>query len=161
MPVAQTICVKCPDGGDRRYPQGVPRPSPVTDRVQTLILGGDRHAWSLEELHDAVREDVPTAVFSSIFRAVADLERRELVRRVDVGDGRVRYEAGGVHHEHIRCTSCGSVEEVPGCVVEEATVSVQRQTRFVVTGHQVVFSGLCPACAPRSRGRRRAAPEPA
>jgi Fe2+ or Zn2+ uptake regulation protein len=140
----------------------VPRPSPVTDCVQALILGGDRHAWSLEELHDAVREDVPTAVFSSIFRAVADLERRELVRRVDVGDGRVRYEAGGGHHEHIRCTSCGSVEEVPGCVVEEATVSVQRQTRFVVTGHQVVFSGLCPACAPTGRARRRrAAPEPA
>jgi Fe2+ or Zn2+ uptake regulation protein len=134
----------------------VPRPSPVTDRVRALILTGDIHTWSLDELHVAVREDIPTAVFSSIFRAVQDLERRNIVRRVDLGDGKVRYEARSSHHEHIKCTSCGSVAEVPGCVVEEATTTVQRRTRFVVTGHQVVFSGLCPKCVPRTpSGRRR------
>ncbi|HKF75936.1 MAG TPA: transcriptional repressor [Candidatus Dormibacteraeota bacterium] len=135
----------------------VPRPSPVTDRVRTLILSGSRHAWSLDELHETVRSDLPTAVFSTIFRAVLELERRGLVRRVDVGDSRVRYESAGVHHEHIKCTSCGSVEEVPGCVVEEATAGVQRRTRYMITGHQVIFTGLCPRCAPRTTSRRRRA----
>ena len=128
--------------------RAVPRPSPVTDRVRALLLAGERHAWSLDELHEGVREEIPGAVFSSIFRAVTDLERRGVVRRVDLGDGRPRYEGTGSHHEHIRCTSCGSVAEVPGCVIGEVTASVQRQTNYVVTGHEVVFSGLCPNCVP-------------
>jgi Fe2+ or Zn2+ uptake regulation protein len=137
----------------------VPRPSPVTDRVRALILGGDRHAWSLDELHERVREAIPSAVFSSIFRAVADLERRGVVRRVDLGDGRPRYEASSSHHEHIRCTSCGSIAEVPGCVIGEVSASVQRRTHYVVTGHEVVFSGLCPKCVPRTPSGRRRLPE--
>jgi Fe2+ or Zn2+ uptake regulation protein len=135
----------------------VPRPSPVTDRVRALVLAGDRHTWSLDELHDAVREEIPTAVYSSVFRAVLDLERRGTVRRVDLGDGKVRYEPEGTHHEHVKCTACGTVAEVPGCVVEEATAAVQRQTRYVITGHRVVFTGLCPSCVPRPTAGRRPA----
>jgi Fe2+ or Zn2+ uptake regulation protein len=138
----------------------VARPSPVTDRVRALILSGERHAWSLEDLHEAARAELPTAVFSTIFRAVEVLERQGVVRRVDLGDGRVRYESAGTHHEHIKCTSCGTVEEVPGCVVEEATAGVQRRTRYVVTGHQVVFTGLCPRCVPRTPSGRRRTPAP-
>jgi Fur family ferric uptake transcriptional regulator len=131
----------------------------VTDRVRALVLAGERHAWSLDELHEAVRGEIPTAVYSSVFRAVLDLERRGTVRRVDLGDGKVRYEPEGTHHEHVKCTACGTVAEVPGCVVEEATAAVQRQTSFVITGHRVVFTGLCPRCVPRiPAGRRRHAP---
>ena len=103
-----------------------------------------------------MREEIPSAVFSSIFRAIADLERRGVVRRVDIGDSKPRYEGRSGHHEHIRCTSCGSVAEVPGCVIGEVAASVQRRTRYVVTGHEVLFSGLCPKCVPRTpSGRRR------
>jgi Fe2+ or Zn2+ uptake regulation protein len=120
----------------------------VTDAVRSLIQQPDRHGWSLDELLAAVRQDIRSANFATIFRAIATLERQGSVNRVDLGDGKARYEMRQEHHEHIRCTGCGNVAEVPGCVVEEATSGVQASTGYVVTNHQVVFSGLCPACAP-------------
>ena len=42
---------------------------------------------------------------------------------------------------------CGVVGEVPGCAVRGIVPQVQEATGFVVTGHQVLFSGVCPRCA--------------
>jgi Fur family ferric uptake transcriptional regulator len=135
----------------------VPRPSPVTDAIKALIAGEDRHAWALDDLHQAVRERVPSADFSTVFRAMQALERSGIVDQVDLGDGRARYETRREHHEHIRCTACGTVAEVPGCVVEDAVAQVQRRTGYQVSSHQVVFTGVCRPCRAAARRERMAA----
>jgi Fe2+ or Zn2+ uptake regulation protein len=124
----------------------MPRPSPVTDAVRSLLDHPRHRAWSLDELQDAVKVEIPTVNYSTILRAVWTLEKRSEVERVDLGDGKARYEARRAHHEHVRCTGCGAVAEVPGCVVDEAAVAVEAGTGYVVQSHQVVFAGLCPNC---------------
>lgn len=69
------------------------------------------------------------------------------MRRLDLGDGKSRYEANESHHEHVSCISCGRVAEVPGCLIESATEVVEAETGFRVAGHSLVFSGLCSACS--------------
>jgi Fur family transcriptional regulator, ferric uptake regulator len=128
----------------------MPRPSPVTDVVKSLFVGHVRHAWSLDELHEAAREALGGADYSTVFRAVSAMEREGSIRRVDLGDGKAHYEVGDDHHEHVRCESCGRVAEVPGCVLEDASAGVQSRTGFKVTSHHLVFTGLCPSCAPPS-----------
>jgi Fur family ferric uptake transcriptional regulator len=135
----------------------VPRPSPVTDAVKAVIAAEDRHAWALDELLEAVRRQIPTADFSTVFRAMQTLERGGLVEQVDLGDGKARYETHRDHHEHIRCTVCGSVAEVPGCLVEDAVAQIQRRTGYVVKSHQVVFAGVCRPCRAAARRERSAA----
>jgi Fe2+ or Zn2+ uptake regulation protein len=54
----------------------------------------------------------------------------------------------------VRCTSCGRVDEVPGCVLEQATATVQLQTGFRISDHQLVFSGTCPECRTASASGR-------
>ena len=123
------------------------RPSPVRDAVAELVAGSGQHDWSMEDLQGALRERGLAADFSTVFRAVGRLEADGAIRRVELGDGKARYEAAGPHHEHVRCERCGLVGAVPGCVVDAALPRVQELTGFVVTGHQLLFSGLCPACA--------------
>lgn len=125
----------------------MPRPSPVSDAVRRLVEGGQRHVWSLDELLAGVRPSVDGASFSAVLRAVWALERAGLVERVGMGDGKARYEVRRAHHEHVRCTACGQVAEVPGCVLEEASSAVQASTGYQVRGHQVIFEGLCPLCS--------------
>lgn len=122
----------------------------MTDEVRRLFAAGERHAWSLDELHQAARTSLGAADYSSVFRAVALLEREGGLEKIDLGDGRVRYELRDRHHEHIRCDKCGRVEEVAGCVLDEAAAEVEKRTGFTVTSHRVVFAGLCEACAGRS-----------
>ena len=116
--------------------------------MRSLIEDAGHRTWSLDELLSAVREDIPSANYSTILRAVLTLEKKSLVERYEIGDGKARYEARGAHHEHVRCTSCGAIAEVPGCVVDEATVAVEAGTGYQVKSHQVVFAGLCPNCQP-------------
>ena len=101
----------------------------------------------MEELVQEVRSSLGAADYSSVFRAVNLFERQGLVERIDLGDGRARFELHEDHHEHIRCDNCGRVEEVPVCVLDDATAQVRSLTGFKVTNHRVVFGGLCADCA--------------
>jgi Fur family peroxide stress response transcriptional regulator len=125
----------------------MPRPSPVTDAVRTLVAGSDQHLWALDELHERVREQVASANFSSVLRAVGALEKAGLLDRIELADGKARYESHQDHHEHVRCSNCGRIQEVPGCVVKGAAATVRAATGFLVSGHQLVFTGLCKECA--------------
>ena len=126
------------------------RPSPVSDQVRTLFTGEQKHLWSIDEMHEAVVGSLGAADYSTVFRAVTGMEKEGLIKRIDLGDGKVHYELSNdrhEHHEHIRCESCGRVVEVPGCVLEDAERSVKKSTGYVVTSHQLLFAGVCPECA--------------
>ena len=125
----------------------MPRPSPVTDEVRRLFDAQERHAWSIEELLHSVRSSLGAADYSSVFRAVSQFEKQGFVDKIDLGDGRSRFELRDDHHEHIRCERCGEVAEVPGCVLDDASAQVHSLTGFRVTSHRVVFGGLCRDCA--------------
>lgn len=125
----------------------MPRPSPVTDEVRRLFENHERHAWSIDELHETVRSSLGSADYSSVFRAVSLLERQGMIDRIDLGEGRARFELHDRHHEHIRCDVCGRVEEVPVCVLDDAAAQVQTLTGYRVSSHLVVFGGVCAGCA--------------
>ncbi len=124
----------------------MPRPSHVRDSVRELVESGDRHDWSIEDLQEAVRASGLSADYSSVFRAVTWLEQAGAIRQVSLGDGRVRFEPAGHHHDHVRCESCGAVSSLPECLLEKAAAKVEKGTGFAITGHRLVFSGLCPVC---------------
>src|SRR5437879_13618266 len=97
----------------------MPRPSPVTDEVRRLFEIRERHAWSIEELHDTVRTSLGSADYSSVFRAVSLLERQGLIDRIDLGERHARFDLRDDHHEPTRCGTCVHVAEVPVCVLDD------------------------------------------
>jgi Fur family transcriptional regulator, ferric uptake regulator len=129
-----------------RIVERMARPSPVSDQVKSLFSDENRHLWSIDQLHAEVVAQLGAADYSTVFRAASSLEKDGVIHRIDLGDGKVHYELAEGHHEHIRCDSCGRVVEVPGCVLEDASVAVTNSTGFKVTSHQLLFSGVCPDC---------------
>jgi len=124
----------------------MPRPSHVRNAIQDLILSSSRHDWSGDDVLAALNEQGVPADFSSVCRGLAYLEQAGTIRRVHLGDGKARYEAKREHHEHVRCERCGTVAEVPGCIVVDAHQPVAQATGYAITGHQVLFSGICSDC---------------
>jgi Fe2+ or Zn2+ uptake regulation protein len=124
------------------------RPSHVRSAIAELVAGSSRHDWTIDEVAGELGRRGVEADFSSVFRGLARLADEGTVQRVELGDGKARFEAARAHHEHVRCERCGAVGEVPGCVVDQVVPAVEEQTGFAVTGHRLLFSGLCGACAP-------------
>jgi Fe2+ or Zn2+ uptake regulation protein len=65
---------------------------------------------------------------------------------VELGTPEARFEGAGSHHEHVRCDGCGAVAAVGTCAVEAVIPRVERSTGFSLSGHDLVFHGLCPTC---------------
>lgn len=128
----------------------MPRPSPVTDEVRRLFETDEQHVWAIDELLASTRSTLGSADYSSVFRAVSQFEREGLLDRLDLGDGKARFEMRDHHHEHIRCERCGRIAEVPVCVLDDAAAQVHNLTGFKVTSHRVVFGGLCEDCAAKA-----------
>jgi Fur family ferric uptake transcriptional regulator len=126
---------------------GMARPSHVRDAVSQLVVTSDRHGWTLDEAHAALGAQGMDADPSSVFRALVHLSENGSLERVELGDGRARFERPGSHHEHIVCSDCGQVAEVPGCLIDSAVPEVERRTGFSVTGHNLTFSGRCQDCS--------------
>jgi Fur family transcriptional regulator, ferric uptake regulator len=137
-----------------RYSGRVAPPSPIRDGVRILFATPGRHVWSIDELHEAVRGSLGGADYSSVFRAVAGMEREGLLDRIDLADGKAHYELRDKHHDHVRCDSCGRVVGLPGCILENASAAVESDTGFRITSHQLLFTGLCSDCAKGVKRRR-------
>ena len=128
------------------------RPSHVRSAIAELIAASPRHDWTIDDVAAELRACGMDADYSSVFRGLSRLADDGAVQRVELGDGKARFEATRAHHEHVRCERCGAVGEVSGCLVDRVVPAVEAETGFAVTGHRLLFSGLCGACAPRGAG---------
>jgi Fur family ferric uptake transcriptional regulator len=122
------------------------RPSHVRDAVLALIEGSSRHDWSIEDVVEALAADGVAADFSSVYRGLSRLADEGHVSRVELDDGKARFEARRDHHEHVRCERCGSVGAVPGCLIDATVPAIERETGFAITGHRILLTGLCAPC---------------
>jgi len=81
---------------------------------------------------------------------VLDLLASEgFVQRIDLGSGISRYEpvhAGGEHHHHLVCDTCGKVEAFEDSQLEDAIHELERTSGYAVAGHDVVLHGACANC---------------
>jgi len=111
-----------------------------------LMGGGERHAWTLDELHQTlVGRGVPTD-FSSVFRAAEKLAAGGVLRKLLLDDGRARFELSGAHHDHLYCTGCRQLVPVP-CLIEAGDfAALERETGIAVRDHHLILNGLCRAC---------------
>ena len=123
------------------------RPAHVRSAIERILEGSDCHDWSVDGLADALNATGVDASFSAVWRALRHLERTGVATRVDLGDGKTRYESVGAHHDHVQCEHCGGVWAVEGCIIaEDAVRTVEASTGFSVSDHQLVLRGVCPAC---------------
>jgi Fur family ferric uptake transcriptional regulator len=118
----------------------------IPERVTELMGEGGQHCWSIEDLQEALARRGFEPDPSSVFRAVNRLKDQRVVRKVELGDRRARYELAGEHHEHLVCDDCGAVESVPCALVEALAQEVWDFRGFVVSGHRLVLTGTCRAC---------------
>jgi Fur family ferric uptake transcriptional regulator len=122
------------------------RKARVSAAMVDLMQGGERHAWTLEELHAELGRRGRVTDFSSVFRAAERLAADGVARKVVLDDGRTRFELVGAHHDHLYCTRCHELVPVP-CVIEDARfAALERATGAAILDHHVVLRGLCRDC---------------
>ena len=112
------------------------------------LAGTDRHP-SAEELHAAVRREMPTLSLATVYKTLDTLAVIGAVRPVSRLGARGRWEANLGAHHHLICTDCGAVSDVTEPALDAAAGPARRAAArhgFAAAGHAVEIFGRCAAC---------------
>ena len=106
-----------------------------------------------EEVYGQVSEDYPEIGLATVYRTLQLLLEMQLVDRINLDDGCVRYEIGHLlrdnakhNHHHLICRSCWKVIPFDGDLLEGLEQHIEETAGFHVQDHEVKFYGLCREC---------------
>ena len=131
---------------DRGY-----RLTPQRKAVLDIISLHRGEHLSSEDIHTLATRDHPGIGLATVYRTLPILEKMDLVKKIHLDDGCIRYELNDtsrVHtHHHLICTCCGAVSEFQEDMLEALETQVRENSGFHITNHSVKFYGLCSNCA--------------
>lgn len=82
-----------------------------------------------------------TISLATIYRTVGVLEQVGIVDKLDVGDGKARYELSGEHHEHLVDVDSGEIHEFQHEELELLKEKIARDMGFELVGHRLELFG--------------------
>lgn len=124
-------------------------------RIQVLAVleqNNGKH-MTAEEIYELVSKDYPEIGLATVYRTLQLLWDMQLVDRINLDDGCVRYEIGHLlkdrtrhNHHHLICKSCSKVIPFNDDLLENLERHIEESTGFHVLDHELKFYGLCKEC---------------
>lgn len=119
-------------------------------RAVAEVLVGDHLHLTAEEVHDRARERLPEISRATVYNTLNELVAMSEVREVDVVGGPRRYDPNvDQDHDHLVCQGCHAIRDVPRGSQPSPLPDATR-AGYLVTGMEVTYRGLCPACGPNA-----------
>jgi Fur family ferric uptake transcriptional regulator len=117
------------------------------DTILNVFVEAGRHL-SAEELYSRVKKTHPGIGYATVYRTLKLLAEAGLAQERRFEDGFTRYEHASqdAHHDHLICTSCGTIIEFENESIEALQQDVARKKRFKVQNHKLELYGLCAGC---------------
>ncbi len=123
-------------------------------KQRQVILEELRKLYShptVDELHQIVRKRLPKISIATVYRNLEILCEEGLAQKMDTPGTQRRFDGNVRNHYHIRCCSCGRVDDVdlePIPMIEEA---IKERCDYAVMSHRLEFIGICSQCAEEER----------
>ncbi|MBC5649413.1 Fur family transcriptional regulator [Christensenella tenuis] len=99
-----------------------------------------------DEIYHIVSREHPNISRGTVYRNLQRLCDMGEIRKVEVPSGADCYDHMLTAHYHVRCEQCGRVFDVDMAYMPELECSIRDRQGFVLTGHSIMFSGICPEC---------------
>lgn len=82
----------------------------------------------------------------TVYRILNAFTQKGLLRKIEFGEGKARYELNKEEHHHLICQGCGAIEDISDCGVEVLEKRINQKQNFLVKSHSLEFFGLCIKC---------------
>lgn len=100
------------------------------------------------EIYMSLRNQGVSVSRATVYRTMDMLVKYNFARKLDLGDGRSRYESkvGVSHHDHLICVGCGKIIEFLVEKIEKLQQEVCNEHDFKMTRHVHQIFGKCKSC---------------
>jgi len=85
---------------------------------------------------------------ATCFRILNSFTKNGLLRKLEFGEGKARYELANLpHHHHLICEKCGCLQDIVDTVIiPDAEKELGKKHKFLIKRHALEFFGLCENC---------------
>ena len=111
-----------------------------------------------EDIYELVSGECPEIGLATVYRTLQLLRDMQLVDRISLDDGCVRYEIGHLikdgtkhNHHHLICRGCGRVTPFDDDLLEDLERHIEESAGFHVLDHELKFYGLCSDCMKKQK----------
>ena len=101
-----------------------------------------------EEIYLAIRQSGLNVSRATVYRTIDVLVKNEMVRKLELGDGRARYEhkVNATHHDHLICIQCGKIEEFMDEIIESRQDDIVKKFGYKLVRHIHQLFIICSEC---------------
>lgn len=110
------------------------------------VLDGSTSHPTADEIFTSVRESIPDISLATVYKALETFVSAGLARKLSLGDGPARFDHRTDDHEHVRCLSCGRVEDVEDLEVSRWFEELEEEAEFEVLDYRLELLGHCRSC---------------
>jgi len=100
-----------------------------------------------EWVYQALKPDFPDLSLGTVYRNISQFKEDGVIISVGVVNGQERYDGNVNPHTHFVCSSCGSVIDIQGELINpEVREKVAEKYHLQVNFSEVLFHGVCSEC---------------
>ncbi len=107
-------------------------------------LEGNKDHPSAEDIYRNLHKRFPTMSLATVYNALITLKERGRVLELTLDPERRRYDPDTRHHDHLICTSCRRIVDVPDAKLIDLPESVKQD--FAIVESRIEYYGTCPNC---------------
>ena len=126
--------------------------------VLQAFLDSKENHMSAEDVYEIVHEENPAIGLATVYRSLELFTSLELLKKLDFGDGRSRYELNDktiTHsHHHLICLGCGKVVEFSYDFLNDVKDKIQKENGFNIVDYQLKFYGYCKDCIKKANNNK-------
>ncbi len=113
----------------------------LTTQRQVILeeLGKVTSHPTANEVYDMVRKRLPRIGLGTVYRNLELMAETGIILKIEVGGTQKRFDATVDPHYHIRCISCGKVDDVDIPVMADINKSAAEASKYQVLGHHIEF----------------------
>ncbi len=102
-----------------------------------------------EEIYFTLRKRGLSVSRATVYRTIDVLVKNNMIEKLDIGDGRARYEYNekNMHHDHLICTNCGKIIEFHNAEIEHQQLLIAKKHKFKLIDHSHQLFGICKDCS--------------
>lgn len=101
---------------------------------------------TVDEIQECVMQTSPTINKATVYRTMNRMVEDGEIMRIAGDDGVFHYDATLDAHYHMLCEECGMLSDVDMPVLPEIDQYFPTNSDFRLTGHDVIFRGICSTC---------------
>lgn len=110
------------------------------------MLASSKNHPNAEMIFNDLQATYPTMSLATVYKTMEILKEIGLVQILNAGEDSFRYDADTNDHPHVRCMTCGQVEDIEHIEYSEFLGQVAKGTNYQLMGQQFYFYGICPSC---------------